>query len=224
MVDLSCRATEPEELDLGVSEAEALGSLADLRFVNQWLGGWTTLAAAVRPYAAGRPGTRLLDVGSGSADLPALLERTFPGLLAVAVDLKPLHLRQAPAALRRAAADVRDLPFRDGSFDLVTASLFLHHFDAGQLPEVLHALARVARGAVIVNDLRRSAIPFLFGRVAFPLLFRSRVTVADALLSIRRGFTPGELRAGFVEAGLPQVRIRSAWPYRLVAVAELDHG
>jgi hypothetical protein len=45
------------------------------------------------------------------------------------------------------------------------------------------------------------------------------VSVADGLLSIRRAFTEAELRAAFVDAGLPHVRIQRVFPYRLLAVA-----
>jgi SAM-dependent methyltransferase len=222
VADLRYRATEGELLDAGVSEPEALRSLADLRFVNRWLGGGEALLTGLRPLLRGRRPENLLDVGCGSADLPALLERTFPGLVTIGVDLKPLHLLQAPTGIRRVAADVFSLPFRDRSFDLVTASLFLHHFEADQVPAVLRALARVARRAVIVNDLRRSGALHRFGRIGFPILFRSPVTVEDALISVRRGFTPSELRAGFAGAGLTRVELRRRWPARLVAIAHLD--
>jgi hypothetical protein len=62
-------------------------------------------------------------------------------------------------------------------------------------------------------------VPYFFGRVAFPLLFRSGVSVSDGLVSVRRGFHPSELAAGFHEAGIP-VRIERNWPYRLLAIAE----
>ena len=133
LVDLRARATEPEQLDEGVPEAEALRSLADLRFVNRWLGNRGSLLRAVRPHLP--PGGRLLDVGCGSGDVPAFLLARLPGpLLAVGVDVKTLHLRAAPPAVRRVVADVRRLPFPDGAFDVVTASLFLHHFDDEDLP------------------------------------------------------------------------------------------
>ena len=116
-------------------------------------------------------------------------------------------------------ADVRRLPFPDGAFDVVTASLFLHHFDEEALPAVLAGLHRLARRALVVNDLHRARVPYLFGRVAFPLLFRSRVSVEDGLLSIRRGFRADELRAAFARAGLPAVTVRREFPYRLLVVA-----
>jgi len=115
-------------------------------------------------------------------------------------------------------ADVRRLPFPPRSFDVVTASLFLHHFDAPEVAGVLRTLFALARRALIVNDLRRARVPYVFGRVTFPWLFRSRVSVADGLLSIRRAFTPVELLHAFREAGIP-VAIRRRFPYRLLAVA-----
>lgn len=217
--DLSYRATAPELLDQGVPEEEARFSLGDLRLVNRWLGGRRSLGDAVRPYLRG--GGRLLDVGCGSADLPAFLLRSLPSrVTAVGLDIKPLHLRQAPPEVHRVAADVRTLPFRPRSFDVVTASLFLHHFDGPEVPRVLRALFDLSRRALVVNDLRRAHVPLIFGRAVFPWVFKSPVSVSDGLLSIRRGFRPEELRAGFAEAGIERVTIRRRFPYRLVAVAE----
>jgi SAM-dependent methyltransferase len=222
MVDLTRRAADPELLDEGVPEPEALGSLADLRFVNRWLGNRTRLLAAIRPHIdEARPGSspRLLDVGCGSGDLPMWLRaRTSPSLMAVGVDLKWLHLRQAPAEVRCVVADARSLPFASNTFDVVTASLFLHHFNEGEVAAVLRELFRLTRRVLVVNDLRRARVPYVFGRLVFPLLFRSRVSVADGMLSIRRAFTRIELEAAFAEAGIPAT-IRQTWPYRLLAVA-----
>jgi hypothetical protein len=70
-----------------------------------------------------------------------------------------------------------------------------------------------------VTDLRRARVPYVFGRLTFRSLFRSRVSVADGLLSIRRAFTEDELKAAFRDAGLPQADVRRVFPYRLLAVA-----
>src|SRR5262249_34614194 len=73
MPDFRHRATEPESLDEGVPEEEALKSLRDLRRVNRWLGGRRAIAAACRPLL--HEGARLLDVGCGSAALPPRASR-----------------------------------------------------------------------------------------------------------------------------------------------------
>jgi SAM-dependent methyltransferase len=217
---LRLRATEPESLDLGVPEAEAIKSLRDLRRVNRWLGGRRSLLAAIQPYLA--EGGRFLDVGCGSADLPAeVVARSRGAVVAVGVDLKLLHLQQAPALVRRVVADVRALPFGPRSFDVVAVSLFLHHFDGPEVAVVLAGLSRLARRALIVNDLHRALVPWIFARSVFPFAFESRVSVEDGLLSIRRAFRPDELRRAFADAAMPQVRIARRFPYRLVAVAEI---
>lgn len=159
-------------------------------------------------------------MGCGSGDLPAACVERAPGeLWAVGVDLKRLHLRQTPPGVLRVQADARSLPFADRCFDLVTASLFLHHFDGAEATAVLAELWRVTGGALVVNDLHRARVPWLFARVALPLLLRSRVSVTDGLISIRRSFTPAELEAVMREAGIEGGRVSRRFPYRLVGLA-----
>lgn len=220
---LRSRSLESEQLDEGVPEREALRSLQDLRFVNRWLGNARSVLAAVRPHLP--PGGRLLDVGCASGDLPAFLVSRLPGpLTATGLDIKALHFHFAPDSLRKVVADVRQLPFAERSFDVVTASLFLHHFDAPALPAVLGGLFRVARRALVVSDLERAPVPYLFGRAFFRLLFRSRVSADDGLVSIRRGFRADELVAAFEAAGLPRPSVTWHFPYRLLAVAVRPAG
>jgi SAM-dependent methyltransferase len=220
VIDLARRAQDSELLDEGVSPDEALRSLGDLRFVNRWLGNRQRLLRAVRADLEASPAPSLLDVGCGSGDVPVwIAEQVGRAVTVVGVDIKPLHLEAAPPALRGVVADVHALPFPDGRFDVVTASLFLHHFDGPDVARVLRELYRVTRRALVVNDLRRARVPYAFGRVTFPMLFRSRVSVEDGLLSIRRGFTRDELRREFAAAGIP-ARVEATWPYRLLAVAK----
>ncbi|HUG53608.1 MAG TPA: methyltransferase domain-containing protein [Vicinamibacteria bacterium] len=225
MIDLATRSTDPEALDLGVAPDEALRSLADIRLVNRWLANRGRFVASVAPFLRSSPRPRLLDVGCGSGDLPLVLRRVVGGhLTAVGLDIKLLHLQAAPRDLLRVVADARRLPFGPRAFDVVTASLFLHHFDEPELPDLLRSLYALCRRALVVNDLRRARVPYVFGTVAFPLLFRSPVSVQDGLVSIRRSFREPELRAAFAQAGIPGVRVERHWPYRLLAVAERPHA
>jgi SAM-dependent methyltransferase len=201
MADLRRRADEGELLDAGVPESEARASLADLRFVNRWLGNRRALLAALRPHLeAGNGRLRLLDVGCGSADVPAYVVRSLARpLLAVGLDLKLLHLRGAPPEVHCVAGDVTRLPFAPGAFDVVTASLFLHHFDARELPPLLRALYALSRRALIVNDLHRARVPYLFGRQRRrrPALDPARLPPARAGGGVRGGRDPGAHRAAF---------------------------
>ncbi|MFB3737830.1 MAG: methyltransferase domain-containing protein [Candidatus Velamenicoccus archaeovorus] len=77
-------------------------------------------------------GGRVLDVGSGTGVAAELArERVGDGGLAVGVDVSPGMLavgHRARPALALAAAEAIDLPFRDGTFDAVTANFVVAHF------------------------------------------------------------------------------------------------
>src|SRR4029453_3704481 len=65
-------------------------------------------------------------------------------------------------------ADVRALPMTDDAVDVVHASLLLHHLDPQDAVTALREMRRVARDAVVVNDLRRGRIAFVMS--AAPVL------------------------------------------------------
>ncbi len=224
------RRFDPELMDRpDNSPAELEAALRDLRLVNRWLGGGRALLRALDPWldaaTDGRP-LEVLDVGTGGADLPLAMVRHARArgraIRITAVDRDPVTAsiaRRETAAypdVRVLCADARELPFEPRSFDLVTASLFLHHFRAAEIVELLRGFRRLARRAVLVNDLRRHVVPWSFIRVVGRLTARSRMFLHDAPLSVLRGFTPGELREIVREAGIERAEVRRRWPYRLL--------
>lgn len=82
--------------------------------------------------AAPAPGSRVLDVGAGTgAAAGAARSALGSGGLVVGVDPSVEMLRVAAGAhpdLPFAAAEVIDLPFRDGIFDVVVANFVISHF------------------------------------------------------------------------------------------------
>jgi SAM-dependent methyltransferase len=122
----------------------------------------------------------------------------------------------AHAEVRVVRADATRLPFRTGAFDLVTASMFLHHFDHVGMVRLLAEFRRLARIAVVVNDLRRHRLPWAFIALTAALTRRHPVFRHDAPLSVLRGFTDDELRAAARDAGVPEPRVERRWPFRLV--------
>jgi SAM-dependent methyltransferase len=71
-------------------------------------------------------GARVLDVGAGTG-VVAVAALARGAREAVALDLAPGMLRLAPPPVRPVVADATRLPFRDGSFNLVTAAFSLSH-------------------------------------------------------------------------------------------------
>ncbi len=204
-------------------------ALAGLVWTNRRLGGTRALLRALEPYVAeSRPERPLeiLDVGTGAADLPlavvALGRRLGRRVEVTAVDRSPVVVSTARAtvagdpAVRVVCGDALRLPFAARSFDVVTASLFLHHFDDDAVRRLLAAFRALSRRAVIVNDLRRHVVPWLFIAAAGRVLRRGATYVHDGPLSVRRGFTPDELERAARRSGGRTVRVRRLWPYRIV--------
>ncbi|HWP42849.1 MAG TPA: methyltransferase domain-containing protein [Blastocatellia bacterium] len=228
------RIYEEELLDAGAgTDDDVRESLLDIRRVNRLLGGVRVVVKAVEASLKQLPSAEvsLLDVGTGSADIPSTVARwcRSQGIKAsiVAVDLSERNLRVARHGIgispdvELVRADAFDLPFGPRSFDFVTASLFLHHFTDDDAVRLLARFASVARRAVIVNDLVRNLVPYYFIRMTGSLLIKSFLSRNDGPVSVLRGFTAGELHRLSERAGLSRFIVRRLFPYRLSLVADV---
>ena len=227
------RSSRPEMMDRSDHRRQDLeGALRDIERVNRFLGGSRTLLAGLGSFLSGAPTDRpleLLDVGAGSADLPlAILGRAKKlgrSVRITAVDRDPVTAAIAARAtagnpeIEVIVGDATALPFPPQSFDVVTASMFLHHFSLGEVSGLLRTFVALARQAVLINDLRRHLVPWSFIRVAASATRRHPMFVHDAPLSVLRGFTPAEL--------LDAAREARAWngrcPPPLAVPPALDH-
>ncbi len=206
-------------------------NLRDIRRINGLLG-WR--AAVVRGVArevraVGLGPFSLLDVASGSADIPAAIARwaVRSGIPAriTASDLSPQIVAIARAecagvpGLAVERQDALALGYPAGSFDLALCTLALHHFAPDDAVRLLSELARVGR-RVLVYDVQRARLAYL-GVIALTRLLRmDPMTCHDAPATVRRAYSASELRALAERAGLRNARVRVRLPYRLVLVAD----
>ena len=224
-----------ELLDAGEgTDDDVARNLSDLRRINRFLGGTKVVVEAISSYLDGGDMNQvsLLDVGTGSADIPTAVAKwcAARGIspLMAALDISERNLRIARTRLGIASeiqlvrADSLRLPFADASFDFVTASLFLHHFKDDDVVRLLSDFARVARRAVIINDLVRNLIPYYFARITGPVLATSYLTRYDGPVSVLRGFTLDEMKSLAGRAGLRNVEVKRVFPYRLSLVAKIE--
>ena len=209
------------------------GNLRDLARINHRLGGTSASRKAIDGLLDGRSGPHtLLDVGTGAADIPFALvlasASTGRPLQATAVDsreevlaaareLDP-RLRNTPG-LALIVGDGRSLPWADGSFDVVHASLLLHHLEPADAIAFLTEASRLARRGVVINDLVRSRVNWLGARLLLGVGTRNRYTRHDGPLSVRRAYTRVELRALLAAAGLRPVAEAGAFLGHRVAIA-----
>jgi SAM-dependent methyltransferase len=226
------RRREPEWMDQpGVNSRELARSLVDLQRVNRWMGGTRVALLAILPLlrAAGARPIRVLDVATGSADIPLALARWARNrgivLEAVATDLHEGTLAVARAhaakepAVRVERADALSLPYAAGEFDIAMCHTALHHFDPPQATAVLRELGRVA-AAVVVSDLVRSWTGLLGAHLLARTLWRGHpVTQHDGPSSFRAAYTPGELRTMAEHAFLREIRVRRHFQHARMTLA-----
>ena len=219
--------------DLSIVGPELEQTLAELRVVNRYLGGLSSTLAAFVPILKQNPHRmwRILDVGSGSADIPEgiVLWARKHGIRVqvIAIDIQPHTCRYAKhrtsnyPEIEVVTADVFDLPFRDNAFDVTHSAMFTHHFTQEQCVEIMKIMYAKARRALIINDLHRHALAYYSIKFLTRLLSKSRLVRNDGPLSVLRAFKRPDIEAIKRQSGV-DLKYRWRWAFRWLITAEKE--
>jgi SAM-dependent methyltransferase len=189
--------------------AELDADLHNLRQLNRYFGSYRLIQHFLRRWL--QPGTRLrvLDLATGSGDIPRLVVDYARGIGAVvrvdAVDQQPSTLEIA----RRLSADYPEIEFHQGDvltferepYNAVLCSLALHHFSEADAVTLLRHCRNLSQRYVLVADLRRGWLATAGVYLLTSLLFREPMTQTDARLSAERAFSFAEFRSLAERAG-----------------------
>lgn len=228
------RSYEKELMDLTANSPELLADdLRNLRLLNRYLRGSRSVMLALE-RALGRGPLKhisVLDVGTGSADIPAAI---FAWATRRNVAAKIFGVEADPTTARIAANQTKQLadikiiqgdagaaPFSRGSFDFVVASQFLHHFSEAKIIDLLKQWAKLARRGIVISDLVRHPVAYHGIRLLTKLTTRNIMTLTDAPLSVRRAFTFKEWRKLLRQADIGPVEVFSVFPFRMAAFVTL---
>jgi ubiquinone/menaquinone biosynthesis C-methylase UbiE len=213
--DFGRRSDEAEIMDdLSVAGAEFDLAYQELETINRNLGG---VRAIERFLPAANSDLLILDVAAGGCDVSeAIMESRRCRV--VALDCNPSGLKRAVRSWP-VVGDALELPFDDGVFDVVCASLFFHHLSDEDCVRVLRQMWRIARRLVLVNDLHRSVVAYFAIRALTGAFSRSRMVRHDGPVSVLRAFRPSELLEIARRAEVP-ARVYRSFPYRLVLAAQ----
>lgn len=207
--------------DVGIDRGDLDRSLRFIRGINRRLGGTSATLAHLRRWSADWPAgevVRVLDLGTGSADIPLAIVRWARGrglrMHVTGIDSHPTTLDLArdqvgdDPDIELVCADALSLMARyePGSFDYAHAGMFLHHLDDIELMTALRIMDRLTTRGLIWNDLVRGPVE----AVAIRLLTLGHPAMVrhDAIVSVAAGFTRREVLDLSGRVGLENVEYR----------------
>jgi 2-polyprenyl-3-methyl-5-hydroxy-6-metoxy-1,4-benzoquinol methylase len=162
----------------------------DLARMHRWLGNHRAILHCLRRDTG--PVQTVLDIGCGHG---ALLQemRAKLGVNAIGVDLNPPR-RRLPVAILPADA-VRD---RLPAADVAVSVAMVHHLSAEESVALIRNVGRACRRFVILDLVRHWAPLALFRGFVAP--FVNSINVRDGVSSLKRAFTPEEMRSIVTDA------------------------
>ena len=211
----------PEEIDSALHSV----SLANRRFGGVRLHARLLGRAIIR--VSRRPPAHILEVASGRADVlqAALLRLGGAGpesprmsrcwtAAAFTCPIRGVAGRAAPAAGGGGRRPRPSVPRLKRGYRLLLSLSASSRTAAGRT--LLAEAQRVARVAVIVNDLERSPVHYRLAQLN-RLIDRSRISRHDGPVSVRRAYTRNELAEMLTKTG-GRFLLERAWLYRLGAI------
>lgn len=228
------RSLEKEMMDLPGNTAGLLEEdLANLRTINRCLGAYRGVLRCLKNliHTNGAASFSLLDVGTGSGDVPMVIARCARGegigVRIVGVELDRITIEvarrqtQSFPEISIVRADAFRLPFSPSSFDFIHASQLLHHFSEEEIVAQLRAWSRIARRGILVSDLIRHPLAYYGIGVLTRLFTSNEMTRTDAPLSVKRAFTLGEWKRLFSRAAIGEFDLTTVFPFRLFVLFRL---
>jgi SAM-dependent methyltransferase len=161
---------------------------------------------------------RVLDLGTGPADIPIRVARARAGWQITAIDAAPAMLELAQKAIHAAGlqdsirlllADAKSLPLADAAFDIIFSNSILHHVaDPDAFWRQVRRLAKPG-ALILLRDLARPATPDQARQIVQEHAgSESPVLQQEYLRSLLAAYTVPEVIAQLATAHLPDLQVR----------------
>ena len=194
--------------------------LKRIRQLNRWFGSYRILLSFIQRWirsatadsSGGEPSgrTRIVDLATGSGDIPRLIvdhARQIGARVEIdALDRQPATLEIA----RKLSTRYGEISYCEANilewnpaepYDIVLCSLALHHFSDEDAVRLLRRCRELSRKFILVSDLRRGFLLQTGVYLLTALIFREPMTRYDGRLSAARAFSFTEMRDLALRAG-----------------------
>ncbi len=206
LIDTKNRSDTNELMDDFSLEGERLyNTLDQLANINKWLGGNYVTLNGLKKLLKNYPKEKeliIIDLGCGNGDMLRIvfrfLKKNKYNFKLIGVDANRYTINYAKKLSKNYPEitylqhDIFSEEFKSLKYDLVLATLFLHHFKEEQLIKLLSNQLKTAKLGILVNDLHRHRLAYYLFK-GLGLFIKNPMVKEDGLTSILRGFKRKEL-------------------------------
>ncbi|MEM8567486.1 MAG: methyltransferase domain-containing protein [Bacteroidota bacterium] len=228
------RSNEAELMDDLNSDGPVIEqTLRELETINKWLGGNYVTINAIQKLIETSNNTswRIVDIGCGGGDILKLIakwarKRKLKVEL-IGVDANPHVIDFAErnstgfSEITYKAVDIFSDEFNALKADIITATLFTHHFSDDQLINLFRAIREQVSTGIAINDLHRHWFAYHSINLLTGLFSKSPMVKNDAGVSVLRSFRKKEWLNILKEAGFSSYSLKWMWAFRWQTVIHL---
>jgi len=213
--------------DLEFHDEVVFQTLRELDFINQWLGGNAVTLNAIEKVWQTIPREHpasIADLGCGSGEMLQLISKKAiqqnRKVQLTGVDANPNIVNYARnhsssrGNVHFEALNIFSNEFQAENFDILIATLFLHHFSDDELINLFTSLKKQAKVGIIVNDIHRHPIAYYSIKWLTSIFSKSSMVKYDAPLSVLRAFKRHELASILEKAGIRNYNLKWKWAFR----------
>jgi SAM-dependent methyltransferase len=227
------RNTDSEWMDDPELDKKTLQhAVDDINTVNSLLGGFKFMLRAVKKEISKYPNQKLtiVDAGCGDGEMLRYLEKqldhkniSFLGLDFAAYSI--LKARDMSVGLSRLSfreSDILKIDPKEIPCDILISSLTLHHFDDEEIVNFLSKFIEITTKSIIINDLHRHRLAFLFFKYLSPIFIKHDISKHDGLISIASGFKVKDFKKYAAAIGTTSDRWTWKWSFRFIWIIPID--
>lgn len=227
MTSFAKRSHQKELIDdLNYEGEELRQTLRELKTINRLLGGNHVTTDGIEKLLkhANHKEITIADVGCGGGDMIKVMydwaKKKQINAQFIGIDANPNTIAMAASNLgvlpgvSFETSDVFQANFQQANVDIVTCTLFTHHFTDEELIRMFRSFREKARTGIVINDLHRHPLAFYSIKILTRFFSKSKLVINDAPISVQRGFRKNELEEILRKSGWTNYRITWHWAFR----------
>lgn len=221
------RNCQPEWMDDPSTDAFTLQhAVDDITKINHLLGGFKFTLDTVNEILVKNPKKPLtiVDAGCGDGAMLRYLEQHISQerITFVGIDFSARSIasaREKSEGLSRLSfreSDILQLDTATFTCDILTSTLTMHHFNDDEIVTFLKKFKEMASLAIIINDLHRNRLAYLFFKYISPIFIRHEISRHDGLISIAAAFKTTDFKRYATAIGVYNDRLLWKWSFRYI--------